>query len=624
MTRTLRIAAAALFLVPVSNAHAGGKKDVKRPNILWITCEDMGPHLGAYGDKYATTPNLDRFARRGLRYNVAWSNAPVCAPARTTLITGVYPTATGSEHMRSMVRLPEFMRMYPALLRLLGYYVSNRVKEDYNAAKDGKVWDDSSGKAHYRNRKASQPFFAVFNFTITHESQIRKRPHKLVHDPAKAPLPPYHPDTPEVRHDWAQYYDNITTMDALVGAILRELEELGLAEDTIVIFCSDHGSGMPRHKRWPGDSGLHVPLIVHFPERLRHLAPKDYRAGGTTGQLVSFVDFAPTLLSLAGERAPEWMQGQAFLGKHAAAPRQYLHGFRGRMDERHDLARSVRDSRYVYIRNYFPHRPHGQHNAYQYETPTTRVWKQLFDEGKLKPPQSNFWVKRVPEELYDLETDPFETRNLAASPAHQDILKRFRKVQQEHALRIRDIGLLPENEIHDRAAGSTPYEMGHDDGKYPLKRVLATADLASLLRPEDLPQLRQALGDADSAVRYWAALGVLMRGKGAVDAARGDLLKALDDKAPSVRIAAAEALGTHGNAKDAARALGVLLELTPVRKENWYVSVQALNALSGMGERARPGLSVIREAGRSAKGIPGRYANYVPRLVEKLEADLKR
>ncbi|MFN0167663.1 MAG: sulfatase-like hydrolase/transferase [Bryobacteraceae bacterium] len=213
-----------------------------RPNILWITCEDIGPHLGAYGDRYADTPNLDRLAERSLRYRTCWSNAPVCAPARTTIISGVYPTSTGSEHMRSNTRMPPGMRMYPQILREAGYYASNNVKEDYNLEKPGQVWDDSSNRAHWRNRKSGQPFFSIFNFTITHESQIRSRPHTLVHDPAKAPLPSYHPDRPEVRHDWAQYYDNITTMDGMAGKVLAELQRDGLAEDTIVFFSGDHGS----------------------------------------------------------------------------------------------------------------------------------------------------------------------------------------------------------------------------------------------------------------------------------------------------------------------------------------------------------------------------------------------
>ncbi len=238
--------------------------------------------------------------------------------------------------MRSMTSLPASMRMYPCYLRDAGYYVTNNDKEDYNLNYTGgsqaAVWNDSSRKGHWRNRSAGQPFFSIFNFTTTHESQIRRRPHNLVHDPSKAPLPAYHPDTPEVRHDWAQYYDNVTTMDEQAGAVLKQLEDDGLLSDTIVFFYGDHGSGMPRSKRWPYNSGLQVPLLVHMPDKYRSLAPKDYRPGGVTGRMVSFVDLAPTVLSLAGIQPPAHFQGGAFLGSHQAAPHQFLHGFRGRMD----------------------------------------------------------------------------------------------------------------------------------------------------------------------------------------------------------------------------------------------------------------------------------------------------
>lgn len=249
-----------VFAAGAASAVLARGFDRPRPNILWITCEDTGPQLGCYGDPYANTPNLDRLASRGILYSHAWSNAPVCAPARTTIISGVYPTATGSEHMRSFTRLAPGMKMYPQFLREAGYYTGNNAKEDYNLAKPGgEVWDDSNAKAHWRRRKPGQPFFQIFNIEDSHESQIRKRPHTLIHDPAKVRIPAYHPDTPETRRDWAQDYDNITTVDGKAGKILADLEGDGLAEDTIVFFYGDHGSGMPRSKRWPYNSGLQVP-----------------------------------------------------------------------------------------------------------------------------------------------------------------------------------------------------------------------------------------------------------------------------------------------------------------------------------------------------------------------------
>ncbi len=499
MHRYLQLAAAGLLLLTsaVSPARAADERP-SLPNILWITSEDNGPHLGCYGDTYATTPHLDALGKMGMIYTRAISNAPVCAPARTTLISGLYPPSTGSEHMRSMAQLPESFKMYPQYLREAGYYCTNNSKEDYNLAKRGQVWDESSRKAHWKNRPAGKPFFAVFNHTISHESQLRKRPHKQVHDPAMVRVPAYHPDTPEVRQDWAQYYDKLTEMDALAGKNLKELADAGLADDTIVFYYGDHGSGMPRSKRWPYFSGLNVPLIVYVPDKWRKLAPKDYQPGGKSDRLVGFIDLAPTLLSLAGVKPPAHLQGHAFMGPSQTAPPEYSYGFRGRMDERYDLVRSVLDGRYIYIRNYMPHKIYGQYIAYMFQTPTTRVWRRLYDEGKLNEAQSHFWRRKPPEELYDLQADPDEVHNLAASPEHADTLNRMRKAQQDWARSIRDVGFLPERQIHSRSEGSTPYEMGHNPQKYPFEEIFAAANLASSLDSQQLPQIEALLDHQDT------------------------------------------------------------------------------------------------------------------------------
>jgi uncharacterized sulfatase len=511
--------------------------------------------------------------------------------------------------------MPSFMRMYPQILREAGYYATNNSKEDYNLIKPGEVWDESSPKAHWRNRKGDQPFFAIFNYTITHESQIRTRPHDWIHDPAKARIPAYHPDTREVREDWAQYYDNITTMDGMAGKALREVEEAGLVDNTIVFFYGDHGSGMPRSKRWPYNSGLHVPLIVHIPERYRALAPPDYRAGGRTKRLVSFVDLAPTLLSLAGVKPPDWMQGHAFLGRHIAPEQPYVYGFRGRMDERYDFVRSVRDQRHVYVRQYMPHLPCGQHVSYMFETPTTRVWKKMYDEGKLNDQQAQFWKTKPAEELFDLQNDPDEVRNLASSPEHKAILERMRAAQQNLAKKIRDVGYLPEEEIHERSKGTTPYEMGHNARLYPMEKVMAVAEQASR-------GVRKTFSDSDSAVRYWALMGVLMRGADAAKEAHVELKKALKDPSPSVRVAAAEALGRYS--EDASEALNVLVAHADASKNSLFVALRALNAIDYLGAKAKPALDRIRALPSTDKdtNLDPRLRGYAGRLKEKILADL--
>jgi len=597
--------------------------DEQRPNILWITSEDNGPHLGCYGDEFADTPHIDSIAKKGLVYLNCWSTAPVCAPARTTLISGVYPPSSGAEHMRSMTRLPEGFKMYPQYLRDAGYYCTNNSKEDYNLEKPGQVWDQSNKTAHWRNREPGQPFFAIFNFTTSHESQIRKRPHKAVHDPAKVRVPAYHPDTPEVRGDWAQYYDKITEMDGQVGRVLGELKKDGLEDDTIIFYYGDHGSGMPRSKRWPYNSGLRVPLIVHVPEKFKHLAPKNYSIGGKTDRLVGFIDFAPSLLSLAGIKPPKHFQGYAFMGKHEAPEQPFIYGFRGRMDERYDMVRVVRDKRYIYIRNYMPHKVYGQYIAYMFQTPTTKVWKQLYDKGELSPPQTFFWETKQPEELYDLESDPDEVHNLAISKEHQEVLARLRKAQQECTLRIRDVGFLPENQIHTRSAGSTPYELGHDNDEYPLKKIMAAADLASSLKSEATPELVDLLSDEDSVVRYWAAMGLLMRGEKAVATASKQLHQGLSDDSPSVRVIAAQALGQFGQSEDMEVALPVLIDHANVSQHGIYVAMLGLNALDELDSRAEAAKSAIAALPTKDPSIPSRARSYLSNLVSKTLADLK-
>ena len=594
------------------------------PNILWITSEDMGPHLGCYGDDYAHTPNLDSLAAKGMIYTNANSNAPVCAPARTAIISGIYPPSTGSEHMRSETRLPADFRMFPQLLRDAGYYCSNNAKEDYNLAKPGRVWDESSRSAHWRNRAEGQPFFAVFNHTVTHESQLRNRLGKRhrIHDPAAVRAPPYHPDTAEVRQDWARYYDRIAMMDAAVGANLQELEDAHLAEDTIIFFYSDHGSGMPRHKRWLFNSGLNVPLIVYFPPKWRHLAPKDYEPAGACDRLVSFVDLAPTLLSLAGISPPDWMQGTAFAGKYERDEPEFSYGFRGRMDERYDMVRAVRDNRYLYIRNYMPHRIYGQHVAYMFATPTTRVWQRLFQQGKLNADQAKFWQTKPPEELYDLENDSDEVRNLADSPAQRDRLLRMREALQQWAGRIKDVGFLSEWEIHARSADTTPYEMGHDPQRYDFDAVFAAAELATSLKAGDLPRSASLMEHQDSGVRYWGAVGLLTQEEAGVRAGRDHLVTALNDDSPIVRIIAAEALGRFGRDSDAAAALDVLLQYA-APEADFYLAIAAWNALDYLDDRAASRLEAMKALSTERKKGSQRMGNYPALLKRKTLADLQ-
>ena len=420
----------ALFLVAAGPAFAA-----ERPNILWITSEDNSPYLGCYGDKLAQTPHLDRLAAQGVRYRNAFANAPVCSTARTTLITGMYASSLGVHNHRSSVAIPATFKLYPEHLRAAGYYCTNNSKTDYNVAQRRDIWDESSSQAHYKNRASGQPFFAVFNITTSHESQVAPKAGKTAFrvPPEQIALPPYHPDTPEIRRDWANYYDQITLMDSQVGKLLAELESAGLADSTIVFYYSDHGGALPRGKRNLHDSGTRVPLIVRIPEKWKQFAPA--KPGEWVNDLVSFVDLPVTAFSLCEVPIPEHYEGRPFLGAKKAAPREHVFLLRGRMDERYDTVRAVRDGEFRYVRNYSPHRPWGQHYSYPFQVlPSMRSWHAEFVAGRLSEVQARYWKPKPAEEFYRLADDPFEIRNLIADPQVADRIAKLKAALRKDIL----------------------------------------------------------------------------------------------------------------------------------------------------------------------------------------------
>ena len=419
----------------------------RRWNVLWISCEDTSCDLGCYGDTYAETPHLDRLAAEGCRYSHAFVPYPVCAPTRSAVITGMFPSTLGTMHMRTSMKgyqavPPPAVRCFPEYLRAAGYHCTNHRKTDYQFAVPFTTWDKGRD---WRSRGEGTAFFSVINLTVSHES--RNWPRKgetLRHDPAKAPLPPYWPDTPVVRRNLARYYDNVTRMDQQAGEILQRLEADGLAESTVVFFWSDHGRGLPRHKRWVYDSGIHVPLIVRWPGRVK---------GGTVcDDLVSLVDLGATVLSVANLPVPPHMQGRAFLGPRKAAPRTFLVAGRERMDlHSDDHIRCVRDKRYKYIRNFMPEKPYAQPIPYRDRMPIMKEWRRLHAEGKLTGPQKLFFRQTKPkEELYDVRADPHEIRNLAGSAEHRDVLRRMRDRLATWSKETGDLGGTPEDELIER------------------------------------------------------------------------------------------------------------------------------------------------------------------------------
>jgi N-sulfoglucosamine sulfohydrolase len=587
------------------------KEELPPPNILWITSEDNSPFLGCYGDEFATTPNLDKLARDGFLYTHAYANAPVCAPARNTIITGVYANSGGHEHMRSYYDKSDIVKLYPHILREAGYYCTNNQKEDFNInqKQTQNVWNELGRDAHYKNRPAGQPFFAIFNSTISHESSLHNTipAEKLRHRPEQVKLPPYHPDTPEMRHDWAQYYDKIEDMDTWVGGILKELEESGEADNTIIFYYGDHGGVLARSKRFVYESGTRVPFIIHIPEKYKHLYPGK-APGAKVDRIISFVDLVPTLLSIIGVDIPDYLQGNAFMGNQKTPDPEYAFMFRGRMDERFDMSRAVRDHKYRYIRNYMPYRIYGQYIEFLWRAPSVRSWEAAYKAGKCNTAQSLFWTTKPVEELYDTENDPWEVNNLATNPAYRDVMERMRKANREWMLRIKDSGFIPEAELIDRTGDFAAYDYMRSNNVN-LEKLIDAAEAATGIEP-DLNTLKEFLKSDDSAIRYWGATGLLILGDRARPAL-DELRKAANDPSTSVSIVAAETLYQLGDEKSGRAAL-----LRALKSQNQFANTHALNAIDNVGDNSRETqravIELIKELGdanrsnydlRAARGL---------------------
>ncbi|MBS1101441.1 sulfatase [Gluconobacter sp. Dm-62] len=482
---------------------AAAAQSVRKPNIIWIVCHDIHASLlGCYGNSLAVTPTIDALAREGIRFENAYATAPVCSPSRFSLVTGLYPQSCGpAENMRAVARVAGTFQSLPEQMRDAGYYCTNNVFTDYNCDLDPKViWDECSVTAHWRNRPQGKPFFAVYNYLITHESHLFETGATAT-DPARVSIPPYLPDTPDIRDSIARNIDMVNRQDKAVAHILDELHQDNLAQDTIVMFFADHGGVQPRTKRYCYEGGLHVPLIVRFPEEFQYLAHRD--AGRPSPDLVSLIDMAPTTLALAGAPIPPHMQGQPFLGQQIAPPRDHVFSGRNRMDERLDLMRTVRNDRYRYIRNYMPHRIYGQHNAYEWKGRGYQSWEEEWLAGRLNSTQAAFWQDKPGEELYDIEADPHQISNLVNDPAHQSALQQLRGTLDAQMIAIHDNAFIAEG------LPQSGYQESRQPGVYPLPALLALGAKVIQRQAANLPAFRASLQDKNEVLRYWAATGIL-------------------------------------------------------------------------------------------------------------------
>jgi uncharacterized sulfatase len=574
-----------------------------RPNIIWITAEDMSPTLGCFGDPDAITPNIDKLAKQSVRYTRAFASAPVCSPSRSCLIQGTYPTTLSTQQMRSGFPVPPNMTGFPALLRKHGYYTTNNVKTDYNSGNFEEIikssWNENSSSAHWRKRKdKKKPFFSVFNLMTSHQSRSMVWPYERfekeiqsklssdqIHDPAKVTIPPYYPNTPVVRKTVARFHDCVTAMDKEVGEILRQLEQDGLAKDTIVFFFSDHGSGMPRHKRALLDSGMHVPLLIRVPEKWQKIAPD--QPGSTTDRMVAFVDFASTVLNLTNIDIPSYMQGKPFLGPDKVKARKYVFGHRDRVDEVRDLARSVRDQNFLYIRNYMPHLGYNQPTAWPDLGEIRHEFYRLADRKKMTSPQWHYaGPTRSIEELYDCKKDPENLKNLADSAGHKKILARLRGALNQHLNQTRDLGFLPEFEAWKLFENSSGLDVGKS-GKIDLQAIRKAASQVGM---GEETSLIANLTSTNELVRYWGAIGLCAQkqelGKDAIKA----LNSALNDPSPSVRIEAANTLLLRGKPDPS---LSILIK--ELNHKNLIVVTHAARTIELLGKKAKKATKAMQE-----------------------------
>lgn len=602
----------AAILTLITTMFLATAQAAERPNILWITAEDMSMNLGCYGDSYAITPEIDQLAKESVRYTHAFATAPVCSPSRSTLITGCYATSLGTQRLRSLFPIPDFIKGFPEYLREEGFFTSNNAKTDYNIADEPDfieaTWDRNGSNAHWRQRESGKPFFSVFNLMTTHQSRANVWPWEQFekevgsklepderHDADEAPIWPFYPDTPTVRKTVARYYDCITVMDKQVGELLQQLEDDGLADNTIVFFYSDHGMGMPRGKRLLHDSGMQIPMLIRFPEKWKHLAPA--ADGATTDRMVSFVDFAPTVLSLLELPIPDYMQGTAFLGKAQGSPRQFVFGARDRVDEAFDLSRSARDNRYLLIRNYMPHLPWMQPERYSDNADMRRELKHLAEAGKLEGTAALYAQATRPViEFYDTIRDPHQVKNLMdrdLTRIESEALAKLSIALDLWETRTKDLGFIPEPIMWDliETTGSTPWEIYQTGDQEPfnafrdINRVAHAGANAFVLRSEQsTPQ------------RYWNAVN-LNRLSNEDPKIVAELKKALNDNFALVRIECAAGLLSIGSKSDALDT--TIKELSSPSVETRLHAIRALELAGGTTQPAEPDIRRVRDEAKA-------------------------
>ena len=501
-----------LFVLLLLNS-ACDSNDTPLPNIVWLTTEDnAAQHMDLYSPGAAAMPNLEKLAQEGVVFNHAFSNAPVCSVARSTMITGCYaPRIFTQYHRRTQrVPLPEGVMPFPYYLKEAGYYTTNNNKEDYNFILPKGVWDESSKKASYKNRKSGQPFFHIQNHTVSHEQHLHFDQSTIddfkEEDLQNIEVFPYHPDTKTFRYTYYHFHNRLAMADQQMGKFIQDLKDQGLMENTIIFYFGDHGGLLPRSKGFAYESGLQVPLIVYYPPKWEHLFQD--KKGSRSNTFFEFIDFAPSVLSLAGIAPPEPMDGTPVFGKYAqplkVKNKNTALGHADRFDEKYDIVRTLRVGKYKYIRNYQPFNTDALFNFYRYKMLAFQEWDALYLEGKLNPEQQQYFKQKNPEALYNLEEDPHEIKDLSQKVGHQEVLKSMRKQLQNKLLDLPDLSFYPEPFLLENAL-QNPVAFGQKH-QSEIEALMAIADLS--LTPFDLvsDQVLGALRDKNPWKRYWALI----------------------------------------------------------------------------------------------------------------------
>lgn len=577
----------------------------QQPNILWITIEDTSPQfIGSYGNENASTPVMDKFTKEGVQFTNAFSTGTVCSPSRSALITGVKTYEIGTGNHRSNYPIPSSIKGFPYYLKQAGYYVTNNSKTDYNVANEkvfiAEAWNESSGKAGWWNRDDEQPFFAVFNYNESHQSRTMTNPYEWYEKEVldKLPeedrigdnefeMPPFYRDSPEMRKQMARVYNSLKLTDNRIGELIARLEADGLLDETIIFIFADHGEGMPRGKTNGINFGYRVPFTIWFPFKYAHLSP--WGTGASTDELISFEDLAPTLISLVGEKVPEYLKGRVLLGDTRDAEVDKLFISSDRSDNGIDMVRTVTDGRYVYSRNFMPFMPEARYIRYMEIGDIKQIMRTDYENGVLDPLQRSLFKPRKAEVLYDIENDLWETNNLIDQPEHRTLVEKMRAALESHIFERKDVLFLPEYELEKVSKTSTPYEFRQENSKYPIEKIYSVAKLAGFRGKEVMLQQLEFLKSENEIERYWAALGLRSQDKAMLLPYVDKISNSLNDTYPPVAITMAGILYELNQSKQAEELLKKY-----VQSSNKHLALMTINYLLYTSQKS-PFVEVVRE-----------------------------